>query len=52
MFESGYTTTDGGTGFGLAIVKEIAAAHDWSVSVTESDAGGARFEFTGVDRGC
>jgi PAS domain S-box-containing protein len=48
VFESGYTTTDGGTGFGLAIVKEIAAAHDWSVSVTESDAGGARFEFTGV----
>ncbi|EMA12843.1 PAS domain S-box protein [Haloarcula marismortui] len=48
VFESGYTTTDGGTGFGLAIVKEIAAAHDWSVSVTESDAGGARFEFRGV----
>ena len=52
VFESGYTTTDGGTGFGLAIVKEIAAAHDWSVSVTESDAGGARFEFTGVDQEC
>ncbi|EMA22262.1 PAS domain S-box protein [Haloarcula argentinensis] len=48
VFESGYTTTDGGTGFGLAIVKEIAAAHDWSVSVTESDDGGARFEFRGV----
>jgi PAS domain S-box-containing protein len=48
VFESGYTTTDGGTGFGLAIVKEIAAAHDWSVSVTESEAGGARFEFRGV----
>ncbi|WP_336357669.1 PAS domain S-box protein [Haloarcula sp. CGMCC 1.6347] len=48
VFESGYTTTDGGTGFGLAIVKEIAAAHDWSVSVTESEAGGARFEFSGV----
>jgi len=48
VFESGYTSSDGGTGFGLAIVKGIAAAHDWSVSVTESDAGGARFEFTGV----
>ncbi|KAA9398893.1 PAS domain S-box protein [Haloarcula sp. CBA1130] len=48
VFESGYTTTDGGTGFGLAIVKEIATAHDWSVSVTESEAGGARFEFRGV----
>ena len=50
VFESGYTTSDGGTGFGLAIVKEIAVAHDWSVSVTESDAGGARFEFTGVEQ--
>ncbi|GCF13102.1 hypothetical protein Harman_10370 [Haloarcula mannanilytica] len=48
VFESGYTTSDDGTGFGLVIVKEIAAAHDWSVSVTESDDGGARFEFTGV----
>jgi len=48
VFESGYTTSEEGTGFGLAIVKEIAAAHDWSVSVTESDTGGARFEFTGV----
>ncbi|MEF8828097.1 MAG: PAS domain S-box protein [Haloarcula sp.] len=48
VFDSGYTTSDSGTGFGLAIVAEIAAAHDWSVSVTESDAGGARFEFTGV----
>jgi signal transduction histidine kinase len=48
VFESGYTTSEDGTGFGLAIVKEIAAAHDWSVSVTESDTGGARFEFTGV----
>ncbi|MDS0222011.1 PAS domain S-box protein [Haloarcula sp. S1AR25-5A] len=48
VFESGYTTSDEGTGFGLAIVKEIAAAHDWSVTVTERDGGGARFEFTGI----
>jgi signal transduction histidine kinase len=49
IFESGYTTTDGGTGFGLRIVREIADAHDWSVSVTSSDQGGARFEVTGVE---
>ena len=45
VFERGYTTTDGGTGFGLAIVADIAAAHGWSVELTESDGGGARFEF-------
>ncbi|QDX39514.1 response regulator [Salarchaeum sp. JOR-1] len=46
VFETGYTTSDDGTGFGLAIVREIAAAHDWGIDITESDAGGARFEFT------
>ncbi|WP_210408911.1 PAS domain S-box protein [Halorhabdus rudnickae] len=44
VFESGYTTAEDGTGFGLAIVREIAQAHDWTVSVTEGDDGGARFE--------
>jgi PAS domain S-box-containing protein len=48
-FEGGFTTIDEGTGFGLRIVAEIADAHGWTVSVTESEAGGARFEFTGVD---
>ena len=46
VFERGYTTSDAGTGFGLAIVDEVARAHGWSVSVTESEGGGARFEFT------
>jgi len=45
VFESGYTTADNGTGFGLTIVEQIAEAHDWSVTVVESDSGGARFEF-------
>jgi signal transduction histidine kinase len=48
IFESGHSTSEGGTGLGLAIVKEIADAHDWEISVTDSDAGGARFEITGV----
>jgi signal transduction histidine kinase len=48
VFESGYTTDDDGTGFGLAIVDQIASAHGWTPEVTESDAGGARFEFGGV----
>jgi len=50
VFESGYTTSDTGTGFGLAIVERIAEAHGWEVALTESEEGGARFEFTGVGR--
>jgi PAS domain S-box-containing protein len=49
VFESGYTTASDGTGFGLSIVEEIAEAHGWTVSVAESEGGGARFEFTGVE---
>jgi len=47
-FEAGYTTSEAGTGFGLAIVAEIVAAHRWDIHVTESEDGGARFEITGV----
>jgi signal transduction histidine kinase len=45
VFEHGYTTAEDGTGFGLSIVDEIASAHGWDVAVTESECGGARFEF-------
>jgi PAS domain S-box-containing protein len=48
VFEAGYSTTAEGTGLGLNIVEEIAEAHGWDISVTESDAGGARFEITDV----
>jgi len=46
-FDRGYTTDEdgAGSGLGLAIVRRIAEAHGWSVAVTESEAGGARFEF-------
>ena len=49
VFEPGYTTSEEGTGFGLAIVAEMVAAHGWEIQVTESDAGGARFEIIGVE---
>jgi len=49
VFEHGYTTASEGTGFGLAIVAELADAHGWSVAAAESDAGGARVDVTGVD---
>ncbi len=44
VFEYGYTTNTDGTGFGLSIVEEIIEAHGWTISITESDAGGVRFE--------
>ena len=48
VFEAGYSTATGSSGFGLAIVTEIAEAHGWTVGVTDATDGGARFEFTGV----
>jgi len=50
VFEAGHSTVEGGTGFGLAIVKQIAEAHGWRIDLVESDAGGARFEVTNVKR--
>lgn len=49
VFEHGYTNADDGTGFGLSIVSDIVDAHGWDISVTESAAGGARFEIVGVE---
>ena len=49
VFEHGFSTGYGGTGVGLTIVKRIATAHGWTVSVTNSDGGGARFEFRNDD---
>jgi len=49
VFETGYSTDEEGTGFGLSIVKAIATAHGWDVQITDATDGGARFEFTGVE---
>ncbi|NEU58185.1 PAS domain S-box protein [Halorussus sp. MSC15.2] len=46
VFEHGHTTADEGSGLGLSIVSSIADAHGWTVSVGESDEGGARFEIS------
>jgi PAS domain S-box-containing protein len=48
VFEAGYSTSQEGTGFGLSIVKQIVEAHGWEIRLSESDAGGARFEISGV----
>ena len=48
VFERGYTSIEDGTGFGLAIVQNIAEAHDWTIEAVPPDGPGARFEVTGV----
>jgi len=45
LFDPGYSTAEEGTGFGLCIVEQIADSHNWDVIATDSDDGGARFEF-------
>ncbi|MXR50251.1 PAS domain-containing protein [Halovenus sp. WSH3] len=47
VLQAGYSTGDG-TGFGLRIVDQIVRAHGWGIEITESEAGGARFEITAV----
>lgn len=49
ILEYGHTTDADGTGFGLAIVREIIEAHGGSLTVTESESGGARFEIRNFD---
>ncbi|WP_435334362.1 sensor histidine kinase [Haloarchaeobius sp. TZWWS8] len=49
VFEDGYSTSEDGSGLGLGIVREIADAHGWTLTVTSSADGGARFEVRGVE---
>ncbi|WP_178917728.1 response regulator [Natronomonas gomsonensis] len=49
VFETGYSTREEGTGFGLSIVQQIVEAHEWSIDVTDGADGGARFEITGIE---
>ncbi|MFC4450387.1 sensor histidine kinase [Halorussus aquaticus] len=46
VFEFGRSSASDGTGYGLAVVEAIVAAHGWSIDVTEGTDGGARFEVT------
>jgi len=45
VFEFGYSTLEGGTGIGLAIVEAVADAHGWALELTDAEPHGARFEF-------
>jgi PAS domain S-box-containing protein len=45
VFEFGYSTTEHGTGIGLAVVEAVADAHGWRLDLLDADPHGARFEF-------
>jgi PAS domain S-box-containing protein len=49
VFEEGYSTSEAGTGLGLAVVEAVATAHGWNVRITDGPMGGARFEITDVE---
>ena len=49
VFEAGYSTTNGGTGFGLSIVKQVVEAHGWEINVCGAATGGTRFEISAVE---
>ncbi|WP_435334061.1 PAS domain S-box protein [Haloarchaeobius sp. TZWWS8] len=52
VFQQGFTTIPDGTGFGLAIVEDVADAHGWTVCIDQDHAsGGAHFVFSGVTWG-
>jgi PAS domain S-box-containing protein len=48
VFEVGHTTSDDGTGFGLAIVEAVTGAHGWDIDIDDGSDGGARFVITDV----
>ncbi len=48
VLEFGESDSDG-SGLGLAIIDTIAEAHGWSLTITDAEGGGARFEFVGVE---
>ena len=51
VFEPGHSSAQGGTGFGLTIVKRIVEAHGWELSVADGTDGGARFAFEMAEQG-
>lgn len=49
VFEESYTTTNEGSGLGLAVVDAVADAHGWTVTLEESVSGGTRVAVRGVE---
>ncbi|MDY7083008.1 MAG: HAMP domain-containing sensor histidine kinase, partial [Halobacteria archaeon] len=51
VFNTGYTSANDGTGLGLSIVEKVVEAHGWSIEVSESEEGGARFDIHVQEQG-
>ena len=49
VFDAGYSSEETSIGLGLTFVAQLVESYGWEYDVTESGAGGARFEFTDVD---
>ncbi len=49
IFDASYSTSENGTGLGLQIVEQVVEAHEWDIYVVDGEAGGARFELTGLE---
>ncbi|MDS0279456.1 PAS domain-containing sensor histidine kinase [Halomicroarcula sp. S1AR25-4] len=49
VFDAGYTTVEGNTGFGLYIAKSVAEDQGWTLSLTDATAGSVRFDVENVD---
>ena len=48
VIKGGFTTRDHGMGLGLTIVVQIVDLYDWNWTLTTSEDGGVRFEFTDI----
>ncbi len=48
IFKPYFTTTQKGTGLGLAVVQQICLAHGWEISCDANAPRGARFKITGL----
>jgi signal transduction histidine kinase len=48
VFRPYFTTSEEGTGLGLAVVRQLVLAHQWELAYIPGDAGGARFRVTGL----